>query len=209
MGIVLEKVNFTWQWNWLSAGEENCPHGKEIGHYWVCFLKRRFGFHSAPNTHETFGVHSQAAITCLNHLIVNLAPHCYSRGQALALNAVIPTSVHASAPWSAKKNECFESERSNMSVTGVVNHGKNNLVTTSVPISGSGTNTVNGSWTGIVRDVKLVGHLNSVCMCTKINCCHPNGDILLNVMKEVTLQKKKVTWAGSESLWVVKEPGMH
>jgi len=103
MGIVLEKVNFTWQWNWLSAGEENCPHGKEIGHYWVCFLKRSFGFHSAPNTHETFGVHSQAAITCLNHLIVNLAPHCYSRGQALALNAVIPTSVHASA----KKKQVF------------------------------------------------------------------------------------------------------
>ena len=136
-------------------------------------------------------------------LIVNKAAGCYSCGQALAMSAVIPTSVHASAPWSAKKNECFESERSNMSVTGVVNHGKNNLVTTSVPISGSGTNTVNGSWTGIVRDVKLVGHLNSVCMCTKINCCHPNGDILLNVMKEVTLQKKKVTWAGSESLWVV------
>ena len=82
-----------------------------------------------------------------------------------------------------------------MSVTGFVNHGNKKLVSTSVPIngSGSGTNTVNGSWIGIVRDVKLVGHLNSVCMCTKINCCHPNGDILLNVMKEVTLQKKKVT----------------
>ena len=87
------------------CGGKNCLHGKEIGHYWVCVFKRSFGFHSAPNTHETFGlgVHSQAVITCLNHLIVNLAPHCYSRGQALALNAVIPTSVHASA----KKKQMF------------------------------------------------------------------------------------------------------
>lgn len=103
MGIVLEKVHFHGSETDFLWGKKTVRMEKKLAHYWVFFLKRSFGFHSAPNTHETFGAHSQAAITCLNHLIVNLTPHCHSRGQALALNSVIPTSVHASA----KKKQMF------------------------------------------------------------------------------------------------------
>ena len=44
-------------------------------------------------TRETYGVHAQAAITCLHHLIMNTVTGCYACGQALGLNAVIPASA--------------------------------------------------------------------------------------------------------------------
>ena len=81
------------------------------------------------------------------------------------MSAVIPTrfctmfSKEKVNVLKVKDPACLSLELSTMATT--------TKVTTSVPVngSGSGTNTVKGSWIGLVRDVKLVGHLKSVCMC--------------------------------------------
>ena len=49
------------------------------------------GFSSAPKTRATYRTCSRVAIARLSRLIVNTAAGCYSQGQALGLNAVIPT----------------------------------------------------------------------------------------------------------------------
>ena len=77
------------------------------------YRKRSISFSSTLNAHEIIGAHSYMVISCLSHLIVNTAAGCYSRGQALVLNAYISTCL-CTMFWQRKKCECpesFESER--------------------------------------------------------------------------------------------------
>ena len=88
-------------------------------------IKGSTGFSSALNTRKTYGVCSHVAITRLSQLIVNTAAGCYSHGQALGLNAVIPT--HFCTMFWLGKGECsesFKSERFTMIVAQVVNCGE-------------------------------------------------------------------------------------
>ena len=68
----------------VRMGKRNCGTKNKL-------RKGRTGFTSAHNTHETYGVCSDAAITRLGCIIVNAVPCCYSCGLAMGLNAAILT----------------------------------------------------------------------------------------------------------------------
>lgn len=84
---------FPCQWNGLSTWGG-----------WQLSMLKKLGVKSKhTNTCETFRAHLHVHARLLSCLIVNKAAGCYSCGQALAMSAVIPTSVHASA----KKKQVF------------------------------------------------------------------------------------------------------
>ena len=94
-----------------------CPQEKEIGGV----QKTNQGASVLvlqPNAPVTCEVRSRAAIARFKSLNCEHS-HCrYSHGQALSLNAIIPT--HFYAIFWLRKSECFESERFTMSVARVV-----------------------------------------------------------------------------------------
>ena len=67
-------------------------------------------FSSAPNTCETYGAHSYAAIARLGHVIVNTVTCCYSH----TLNTVILTCF--STMFRLRKIKCYESFESKFCV---------------------------------------------------------------------------------------------
>ena len=73
-------------------------------------------FSSAPNTHETYGAHSHAAIARLGCVIVNTVTCCYSQGLAIGLNRVILT--HLCAMFQLSKSKCYESFETKFSRKG-------------------------------------------------------------------------------------------
>ena len=68
-------------------------------------------FSSAPNTRETYGMRSHAAIARLGHVIVNTVTCYYSRRLATGMNAGILTCF--CAMFRLRKSECYESFESN------------------------------------------------------------------------------------------------
>lgn len=167
--------------------------------------KGRSSFSSSLNTHETFGACSLVAVAWLSHLIVNAATGCCSLGQALALNAVIAASFctmfqqrkKVSVMIVLKDSTCLLLELSVM---------VKSLTSVAVPINGSGYRQTVAVlvWSEVW---KAGGTFSKLCKCMFVfGCCvAPNSDIIINVMNEVTLLKKKISWAGSQHLWRDKE----
>jgi len=79
-----------------------------------------------PNTCRTIKARLPGLVACAHSCC------CYSCGQALVLNAVIP--AHFYAMFQLRKSKSFESERVTMSVTRVAK----TLMTAAAPVSGSG-----------------------------------------------------------------------
>ena len=80
MGIVPENAHF-------HSSETDFPQRKKIVHGEKKLAvqkkegkKESTSFNSAPNTHQTYGARSHAAIACLGHVIVNTVTCCYHSG---------------------------------------------------------------------------------------------------------------------------------
>ena len=124
MGILHKNTDFRGsETNSAEGKKKDCLWGKETGG--TKKEKGSTGIGSAPQPCKTDGVHSHAAVAHLGCLIVNTTNGCYSCGQSLGLNTVIPT--HFCAMFQLRKSEyseSFESERFTMTVARVVNCGE-------------------------------------------------------------------------------------
>ena len=100
MGIVHKNANFCGSETDFSL-REKIFHGEKK----LPVQQQKNGFRSAPNTHETYGVRSHAAIALLGHVIVKTVTCCCSRGLKTGFNTVILFQLRKSEFY-----KCFESE---------------------------------------------------------------------------------------------------